>query len=71
MFSSLARTRALLPKSGVRWGHAEFDAATTAKFYRMTAEGTALGLFFAVMWRVWHNSKKAEVNKYYESLRAE
>ena len=35
-------------------GHAEYPAETVSKFYRMSAEATACGTFFAVWWRMTH-----------------
>ena len=34
------------------------------------AEGTALGLFFAVWWRITHTQEKAKVDKFYAELRS-
>ena len=34
-------------------------------------EATALGLFFAVWWRISHSKEKAKYDKYYSQLRAE
>ena len=37
----------------------------------MCVEGTALGLFFAIWWRISHIQEKAKYDKYYAQLRAE
>ena len=37
----------------------------------MMAEGTALGMFFGVWWRISHNAEKAKYDKYYANLRSQ
>ena len=37
----------------------------------MIVEGCVVGTFFAIWWRMWHNSYKATVEDYYIKLRTE
>ena len=52
-------------------GHAEYPAETVSKFWRMSAEATACGTFFAVWWRMSHSAEKQKVDKYYAMLKTE
>mmetsp|Transcript_30781 Transcript_30781/g.78566 ORF Transcript_30781/g.78566 Transcript_30781/m.78566 type:complete len:81 (+) Transcript_30781:55-297(+) len=69
---SLGRASMLKPsfvRHGSGRGHAEFEPDVVNKFYRMTAEATAAGLFFAFWWRHTHNQEKARYDQYYNSLK--
>lgn len=37
----------------------------------MILEASAVGLVFAIAWRVHHNSERAKYDRYYANLRAE
>ena len=49
----------------------EFEPDVVNKFYRMTAEATACGLFFACWWRYSHVQEKNRYDRYYASIKAE
>lgn len=72
---SLSRARVATPPAFVRHGsgrgHAEFGPDVVAKFYRMSAEATACGLFFALWWRYSHVQEKNRYDRYYASIKAD
>ena len=54
---------------GVRYA-AEFTGKARQLGLQTIAEGSALGLFMAVWWRMSHSAEKARYDKYYAELRA-
>jgi len=41
------------------------------QFWQMTVEATIAGTVAAVAWRMYHNSHKAQVERYYVNLKKE
>ena len=69
MLAAVRRGVGALRFKGVRYA-AEFTGKARQLGLQMIAEGTALGLFFGIWWRISHANEKAAYDKYYANLRA-